>query len=302
MTPPPNQSGLPIEFATEPVHWLRSDCTPRELRLLCYLAEREYSGKGEIFDLGCGNGGSTYCLCHGLQHNQRTNGRATPVHALDWFEIGSGKHSRHASREKFVANTADFEEQIVLLDQDIRSFRWNGAAPPIEILFVDIAKELDLFEAVVRQFYTTFVPGTSLIVHQDFGRPRLPWLHYGTMLLLPYTTILDVVDDTLVVRVDRQPDSKVLERLFSPSLSPASKAELVLEVKQRLGHLKTKGVDYRSILALSEVYVWLYAGDFQKAQERLDGFAATSAFDRAFPGTVAELRSLCERKRSHLGL
>jgi hypothetical protein len=181
-------------------------------------------------------------------------------------------------------------DRVVVHDLDIRDFRWEGEPPALEILFVDLAKEEDLFRAVADSFYGSFIPGRSLVVHQDFGRPRLSWLHYSTMFLLPWLEILDVIDDTLVLRVERQPERDVLNQLVSSSFDVRAKAHLVQEAARHFGGIRTHGVDYREILGLSEAYVWLRGGDPAGALACLRGLAPTPEFERAFGDMLAEVR------------
>jgi hypothetical protein len=271
------------------------------MRLLCYLGQHEYQGLGEIFDLGCGNGGSTLALCHGLRHNTSPTASRRKVHALDCFEHGGEQHGGHASLEKFSSTTAGYEDRIVLHPVDIRTFDWRDTAPPIEILFVDVAKEIDLFEAVVKRFFGSFLPGRSILVHQDFGRPRLPWLHYSSMMLMPFMSILDVIEDSLVLRVESQPTTEVLARLVSPSLSPEQKANLVAEARRLFQGVETKGIDYADILALSEAYVWFYAGEIERVRDLLPQVRVTPSFEGLFGPMLKRLDSASRRTPDRKG-
>lgn len=285
-----------IGRATPPRRWPRSDCTRDELQLLCYLAEHEFTGEGEIWDVGCGNGGSTFCLCEGLRSNPREQARDARVHAVDRFESSADSHWSGATVATFAANTAGCEDRVVVHSTDITCFRWPGPPPPLEILFIDVAKEEHLFTAVVRSFFQSFLPGRSIVVHQDFGRPRLSWLHYSSMMLLPYMRIIAIVDDSLVLRVDRQPDAAVLARILDPSLDVEEKVWHVAAARRLLAVERSRGVSYDEILGLSEAYVWLYAGRYREALRALDDLRLSPAAQHSFRLMIDQVRAACRRR------
>ena len=57
---------------------------------------------------------------------------------------------------------------------DIRQERWTSG--PIDLLFVDILWGWDINQHVIREFYTSLIPGRSVIAHQDYIYSFYPWL------------------------------------------------------------------------------------------------------------------------------
>ena len=155
-----------------------------ERKLLYYLASDRYTGEGTIADVGCGSGGSTKAICLGLEANDNVMVSQDTVHAYDYFRFGPGI----PSSKRFFSLTKDpkpgdsylpdFKHHLgkhlgycTVHEGDICETSSNPDR--IEILFVDIAKSLSTFKCVVKNFYGSMVPQASVLLHQDFCRPRL---------------------------------------------------------------------------------------------------------------------------------
>jgi ubiquinone/menaquinone biosynthesis C-methylase UbiE len=179
-------------------HW-RHDAVPRpcrdvptmlvpdELRLLHHLGENYYSGAGVIVDAGSFLGGSTVALAAGLARNPRRHrvGGTKPIHAFDRFEVEDWTRGQFfpestaagaSFREQFERNIAPYADVVDVHAGDVRSHPWNGG--PIEILFIDIAKNVDVCDWITTEFFPHLIPGRSLIVQQDYLYHHwVGWLH-----------------------------------------------------------------------------------------------------------------------------
>ncbi len=60
--------------------------TREERKMLSYVAEHMFQGRGAIVDLGCFLGGSSAFLAHGLSRNP--SGRNFQVQSFDLFDLG----------------------------------------------------------------------------------------------------------------------------------------------------------------------------------------------------------------------
>jgi SAM-dependent methyltransferase len=211
---------------------------PDELRLLNHLAADYYRGAGAIVDAGSFLGGSTVALADGLRRHarRRPSGAGKPIHSYDRFEVEEwtrtiyfpeGEPAGASFRERFERNIAPYADLVEVHAGDVRTHPWT--AGPIEILFIDIAKNESVCDWVTWQFFPHLIPGRSIIVQQDYLYTQwVAWLHV-TMEF--YADYFEYVCDTEVNSVaflstKRIPES-VLRRDTVQSMTRAQKTELM---------------------------------------------------------------------------
>ena len=179
--------------------WIPAWTSPEEQGYLTKYAARDYTGTGEIIDLGCLLGATTIALARGLQVNGSVSNKAGRIHAYDRFQweevfgtLPGGFARRYEPGESFLG---EFEARISKLARFIKSYPgditeigWRG--DPIEFLLVDANKSWALCEFIGRRFYPHLLAGSSYIFEQDFKHYYTPWVHIlGYRLrsvLLPY--------------------------------------------------------------------------------------------------------------------
>jgi hypothetical protein len=150
--------------------------------------EKNYSGKGEIVDLGCWLGSTTIPLVKGLLKNPAFAASNRKVYAYDlfvWFDwmnssaVGTSLAGKYKEGDNFVGEfqkrTKDYARHIEIRAGDLKEIGWTGEN--IEFLLVDAMKNWDLANAIVRDFYPSLVPDESTILHQDFAHFFTPWIH-----------------------------------------------------------------------------------------------------------------------------
>lgn len=151
-----------------------------EKRMLHWLAREHYTGAGAIADMGTFLGGSTTCFATGL----REQGATGPIHAYDVFKPGPYELREWFAgdpdadpRALFDEHLRGYEDLLEVHHGDVLGFPWEGG--PIEILFVDIAKSWLTWDHVVTSFFPALIPGTSVVVLQDYldERGSAPWHH-----------------------------------------------------------------------------------------------------------------------------
>ena len=171
-----------------------------ETLLLYDLAKEWYRREGLIVDAGCYLGRSASSFGHGLQDNAFVTDKAGAIHCFDLFRAdppgaallrGRGIDIRvgDSVRAIFDENTHDVAECLRVFEGDFLTMEWP--AEPIELLFVDVAKNQALHDRIVDVFYRQLIPGRSLVIHQDYHNPFLPWIHIGMEFLAPYFEILE---------------------------------------------------------------------------------------------------------------
>jgi hypothetical protein len=170
-----------------------------ELRLLYTLA-RDYAFEdGAIVDGGCFLGGSTVALLAGLRDRQ-AQWHGPPLASFDRFRVEEytiphffadepSPRVGSSFRPRFEANVADFDVPHRVYEGDVLELGWSGE--PIEVLFLDLDKSWKINDALLRDFFTSLVPGRSVIVHQDYGWGGMPWIPITMELLSDSVELID---------------------------------------------------------------------------------------------------------------
>src|SRR5262249_55428376 len=91
----------------------------------------------------------------------------------------------------FAQHIRPYEAYITANQGDIRSIEWDGR--PIEILFIDVAKQPDIHDTVVQKFFPHLIPGVSFVVQQDYVHEWLPWIHITMEELAEYFSPLGYI-------------------------------------------------------------------------------------------------------------
>jgi hypothetical protein len=152
-----------------------------------------YRGHGEAIELGPRLGTSTRHVIRGLDKNPEFLGRQ--LHVFDDLVWRSSWMNGHIGDHEQLPNHADFRHlfekyvqgirrrlsvtQGKIVDyegnQDLPQIAWSGA--PIEIMYIDCGRTLQVNEASYRIFSPSLIPDISLLILQDWrthrDRPRL---------------------------------------------------------------------------------------------------------------------------------
>lgn len=149
---------------------------------------QQYTGRGELVELGCWLGQSTCAVGEGMQANPNARGRQIQVFdsfvragwmtpfgsALDGIGAPEAGDSflpaflRHtAPYAPFIRHAAGW---IGAPPPGGAALAWNGA--PIETLIYDLAHDYDLLDAAWRLFAPSFLPGLTTIAVNIYGNAR----------------------------------------------------------------------------------------------------------------------------------
>jgi len=181
--------------------WLRASAaaidvpgmiTDEEARYYEYIGTL-YEGHGEVIELGPWLGKSTLHILRGLEKNQHFAGRR--LHVFDDFVWRAEWMDKSAPNDKRLPNHACFRhlfEQAVypvasrlkvtkakIVDYDgneaLPRIEWAGS--PIEMMYIDCGRTLEVNEGWFKIFAPSFVPDVTLLIMEDWrthrGRPRL---------------------------------------------------------------------------------------------------------------------------------
>jgi hypothetical protein len=161
--------------------------TANEKAYLYWYGKHIFSGEGDIVDLGCWLGSTSISLAMGLERNRRAK-TSKLIHSYDEFiwraymDNGTkgtnleGKY-RHGDSflDEFERRTNPWGEYVKACPGDLREVGWRGG--PIEFLLIDAMKSWDAASGVVQNFFPALVPGSSIIMHQDFAHWFTAWIH-----------------------------------------------------------------------------------------------------------------------------
>jgi hypothetical protein len=156
------------------VRRMRSMLTHYEIALLYSLARDWYNGSGEIVDAGPLIGVGTRALAQGLADNAGVSRKDKRIWSFDlWLASGLGHYTAGLGLqtgsvfEDFLSLNEDFRNEIHSSPGDLMMMTWNPSLP-IEILFIDISKTLELNAWILRQWFPRIIPGRSILLQQDY--------------------------------------------------------------------------------------------------------------------------------------
>ncbi|MGV9394412.1 hypothetical protein ACWDQL_35615, partial [Streptomyces olivaceus] len=240
--------------------------------------------------------------------------RTGRLHAYDFFRVGKGTFAS----EKFFTPGSRSEGEDSFLD-DFRSRLepflpfleihagdlWQTSDPldtgPVEFLHVDIAKTARVFRCVTERFLTRLRPG-SVVLHQDFAGPRLPWLHHSTGALLPYVEIAGPpIRSTLAFEVVRPIPEEVLRRIAEDAYTVDEKLALISAVQDRVDLDHTGGIPFKPVLEFAKAYVAHYAGDHRRAWSIAKPLTSDAYLSRTRADHFAQVRRAYEQDRERGG-
>lgn len=175
----------------------RSMLTLMELALLYHLTAQEYTGEGQIVDLGPLLGVGTNAMARGLAANPRKIGKQKRIFSFDLFlrtNMGHfvlGPDVTNSMFDGFLDINRDYLDMLSISPGDLLAHHWQGG--PIEILFIDCAKSPELNCFILRSFFTNLIPGVSTVIQQDYVHFHEYWIHTTMELLRDYFEFTDLV-------------------------------------------------------------------------------------------------------------
>jgi hypothetical protein len=169
-----------------------------EKLFLHWIARDYFAGQGQIVDMGALAGASTYSLASGLALNPRIDQSRRWIHSYDFwrflpnFDIffpGQTFSRRQDIFPAFQRNLGDKMRYVNPHQGNIRKYRWDGG--PIEILFIDAAKTVDVWWHIWREYFPHAIPGRTLVLHQDYICESCHWL---AMTMTRFSDYFEFVD------------------------------------------------------------------------------------------------------------
>ncbi|MFD3841290.1 hypothetical protein ACFWWC_34260 [Streptomyces sp. NPDC058642] len=298
-----------FDTVTLPENLPYTQCSAWELQFLYLVGRHHLTGRDRIVELGSGGGGSTYALALGLSESPVFDPKSGRLHAYDFFRVGKGTFASekffdsghrpgddNSFLDDFKGRLAPFLPFLEIHAGDL----WQTSDPedtsPVEFLHIDIAKTARVFRCVSERFLTRMRPGT-VVLHQDFAGPRLPWLHHSTGALLPYIEIAGPpIRSTLAFEVTKPVPADVLERITEDDYTVDEKLALISAVQERIDRDHTGGIPFKSVLELSKAYVAHYDGQHRRAWSIAKPLTSDEYLSRTRADHFEQLRKAYEKE------
>jgi hypothetical protein len=248
--------------------------TEGERRLLHWLARDVWEGWGSIIDAGSFLGGSTISLATGL--HARPGGLpptapSPPIATYDLFlveqyALDGGYFERWPQlrldddfQPAFAEMLGEHAGATAVHAGDITQERWDGG--PIEILFLDVLKLIEINDAVLPTFMPSLVGGRSVLVQQDYVHGMLPWIHITMELLQDSLERIVDTGGSRVYAVTRDiPAERLAELLPLDEKIPAEQQRALLE---RV--VAESGGDRRGTMTLALANLLAHQGQLDRA-------------------------------------
>ena len=267
-------------------------------RYLCEYARDEFTGSGEIVDLGCWLGSSTVPLAVGLEANPKPAARDRSIHAHDLFRWdvvmgdfvkGTPLEGRYEAgddfQDAFRQYVSPWRHRIIVRPGDLGTLTWPDG--PIEFLFVDAMKSWALADNIARHFFAALIPGTSLVFHHDFSHYYTPWIPLLMHRLRDYLVPVRPIPRTAVLfRAVAPIPTDVLARGWSSSDFDDAEVDEAYRYA-----VSCTGPGGAPDLRVSKLMLWVHQGDLERAvserdEARRQGVALGSGF-AAFESELA---------------
>jgi len=224
-----NRARLPVCYN------LPSMISPAEQSLLFRLARDYYEGDGVIADAGVFMGASTRSFAAGLRlradHCKLRSRDVKPIQAYDQAVCDETLADR--INQFYDSNLKAGDSFLSRLRQNIGPCsgltRLNEGdiclhAPPqsCEILFLDVCKSLEINWHTVKSFYPQLIPGRSVLIHQDFIHPWLPWIHVTMGFFADYFEFIGISRFSSAIWLNTRP---IVNPTFDPFLASGSELD-----------------------------------------------------------------------------
>lgn len=265
--------------------------TREEIRYLRWLTEALWDDSGHVVEMGPWLGGSTFCLAAGMR--SRVPKPQHKLHVFDSFEWREFMSKRSPLR---LANGASFEanfrenlapfsdlvatkcavlpDELLATDESLAEYRqadrpaqarftWNDG--PIQLLFVDGAKSWTGMRHLLIQTASSWIPGKTLLVCQDYKHWGCYWVTALMEVLSHRLRVVHVIQrNTVAFVVESRPSAAELASLPSfDSASVTQTLQLIETAALRLSRHGDRGG--ASVIRLGKVPFLVHRGQAQEA-------------------------------------
>ena len=250
-----------------------------ERTYLYEYAKNDYSGTGEIVDLGCWLGSSTISLAMGLEENSNIDSKEKRIHAYDlfvWTEgmknakavvgtpVGEKYNPGDSFLDEYITRIQPWEHLIQVYPGDLTQIGWDNKKS-IDYLFVDAMKTWDLANSIIQNFFPYLIPECSFVHHNDwkvFGNPRVHVLMHS---LQEYLVPVAHANPAMIFKLVKP----IPKEKLNISYKPTSFSDGEIDEAFNYSFDISPTVMHPGIAA-AKVKIWVERKNIQKAEEDLN--------------------------------
>jgi len=245
-----------------------------------YYTENEYTGQGEIVDLGSWLGSFTLPLILGLKNNKNYDKlKEKQIHVYEgfiwessWMEkevIGTKLEGKYKEGDNFLDSFLEqispYQDMVKINMGDLTTMTWEKEKP-IEFLLVDAIKNWDLTNHIIQQFFPALIPNVSLIQHQDFCHYNCSWIHLIMYRFRDYfEPILYVPNGSVIFRNIKSIPEEYYHQTYS--FTDFSSVEINQAFAYSSSIVPSKG---KANIMASKIMLYIHSGDLKTAKKELD--------------------------------
>ena len=269
---------LPSEINPEITNLLDMTSIEERSYMLEY-SEKNYTGQGEIVDLGCWLGSLTIPLAIGLEQNKNINNLDNiNIQAYDIFigkncmnscvtstNLANQYQQNQSFVEAFEERIKPWHNRIKTYVGDLKEFGYQ-VQKPIEFLFVNAIKSFDLANTILHNFFPFLIPNLSLVYHQGFSHYYYFWIHLIMYRLREYFEPLIYVPLSSVIfkNIKAIPLPLLQNNYTLADFSPE-------EIRDAFDYsLSIVPDSAKPNIAASKVMLYIHLGDLETAKKELN--------------------------------
>lgn len=279
---------LAARFRPKNRGWLFGMTSMSEQVYCDWYADKLYSGRGKIVELGAWLGALTMSIAMGLRRNPRTP-REVIFHCYDrfrWypsFEIAvkgtpfEGVYKRgDCFLPLFLSRIKDAADLVAPHKGSLHAQKWVDG--PIEFLVVDAMKSEHILANVQKNFFPSLMTGRGILMHQDFMHFYEGWIHVAMYQLrdcyVPVYALPDAA--TVVFRCRKKPS---LERLDFPRTVRKLPVNLIEDAYAWA--LEMVPAEHRDKIAAAHTMMYVHRNELETARRLLDRYHGNGPYGQS---------------------
>jgi glycosyltransferase involved in cell wall biosynthesis len=279
--------------------WVLGMTSMEEQLFLENYAQNEYSGRGEIVELGCWFGSSTISLAMGLEKNASVINKDQRIHAYDLFVwqttanmeqsvLGTSLQGKYSDGDSFLdeylERISPWKHFVEVYPGDLTEIGWGQGE--IECLFIDAMKSWELANSILKNFFPSLIPGLSFVIHQDFAHFYTVWIHLLMYRFRDYLVPIEhpFIYSSRVFQLVKPISDRVLQEVYSfnsfteaeveaafaysLNITPEKMRPNILAAKVmhfvHIRNFERAKIEFKDAIANLDPYDWLELADVQK--------------------------------------
>ncbi|ELS05404.1 hypothetical protein Xen7305DRAFT_00051480 [Xenococcus sp. PCC 7305] len=260
--------------------------THKEKKHLYKIASIYFKNEGLMFDAGLFFGASTLCFGKGLQNNPNFKIVTPKIKPIQSFEMGTcTSYSANLINELYPdlleiragdnflpflrKNIQSVNSLSHLHEGDIVTKMQYLPDYTYEVVFLDVLKNSDINDAVIKKVFPQMIPGRTILIQQDFVHEWLPFIHVSMGYLKDYFELLFTCSASAFYLNIKPVPKDILNCSFYQDFEPDELLKFFdLSIDPQFNEAEKYRIDLAKSVLITQKFGKLEALDFlQKCQE-----------------------------------